>query len=98
MKKWEFEYQGHTFRVEDSASKERLFVDGEFQDENFGFGFRSRLYGTLRDAERGDKPVRVALGGWVRQCRVFVDDRLVFHTKPDKDAVQALERTHAKTD
>lgn len=96
MKKWEIRYQGHTIRVEDGVRKERLFVDGELQDEFFGSGIRSRLFGTIRDGNGGGKPIRVSLGGWNRTCRVFVDDRLVFHSKPDRVASLAMAQTRNK--
>lgn len=90
---WEIQYRGHTIRVEDSARRERLFVDDELQDEFFGFGFRSRLYGTICDEHGECKALRVALGGyWSRICRVFVDNRLVFHSKPDAVAREAMVR------
>jgi len=77
MKTLDVKYKGHAIRVENSVSKERLFVDGDLQDEFFGFGFRSRLFGRISDGEGGYEEIRVSLGGWSVQCRIFVDNRLI---------------------
>jgi hypothetical protein len=90
MKKWETSYRGHSIVVENGYSRERLYVDAELQHENFGFGFRSELRGLIRGENTGDQPVKVILGGWFVQCRVFVGHRLVFHSKPDHTATAAI--------
>ena len=93
MHTWSTHYKGHTIRVENSGSNERLFVDDELQDEFFGFGVRRRLHGRIRDGEAAGEEVNVSLGGWWGAlCRIFVDNRLIFHTKPDHIATQAIER------
>lgn len=86
-------YKGHTICVKNSGGCERLFVDDELQDEFFGFGIRSRMHGRIRDGEAAGEEVKVSLGGWWgNACRIFVDNRLIFHTKPDHIATQAIEK------
>ena len=93
MASWSTHYKGHTIHVENSISRERLFVDDELQDELFGFGVRSRLHGRIRDGESAGEEVNVSLGGfWSAVCRIFVDNRLIFHTNPDNIAAQAIEK------
>ena len=93
MKKWETSYCGHTITVENGISKERLYVDGELQHENFGIGFRSELHGVIRNDNTNDQPIKVLLGGgWSVQCRIFVDHRLVFHSKSDDAAKVAIDK------
>lgn len=97
MKKWEIQHKGHTIRVESSVSNERLFVDDELQDEYFGLGVRSRLYGIIRKGDGYGEQVKVALGGgWFVQCRIFVDHHLVFHSKPDQIASSAIANSNIK--
>lgn len=98
MKKWETPYCGHTIVVENSISKERLYVDGELQHENFGLGLRSELRGVIRNASADDQPVKVILGGWFMRCRIFVDNRLVFHSKPDRAAAAAIDDNRKKAE
>ncbi len=94
MKSWEVRYKGHQIRVENTLSHERLFVDGEFQDEQFGMGLRSRLFGKIRSADGAGEKVRVSLGGWFVQCRIFADDHLIYHSKPDGTASQAISESN----
>jgi hypothetical protein len=79
MKTWNIKHKGHEIRVENGwFSGERLIVDGETQDEQKGFGFRSRLWGKIKSGDGAGEPIKVALGGWfVIGCRIFVDDRLI---------------------
>ncbi len=91
--KWDVHYKGHTIRVENSFAQQRLFVDGELQDELYGAGFRSRMYGKIRDEDTAGEEVRVSLGGtWQVNCRIFIDNRLVFHSAPDAIAAQSVEK------
>lgn len=80
MKIWQATYNNHLIRVEGSwFTGERLFVDGELQDEQIGYLTRSRLYGTIRNEGATDERVKVSLGGWFTLgCRIFVSDRIVF--------------------
>lgn len=79
MKAWKTNYNGHEIRVENRVCSERLLVDGELQDEQIGWAMRSRLSGKVRNGEAGDTPIKVSLGGWfLIQCRIFVDDKLLF--------------------
>jgi len=94
MNKWDVHYKGHRILVENSSVQQRLFVDNELQDEFFGFGFRSRMYGKIRDGNASGDQVRVSLGGfWQNICRIFVDNRLVFHSKPDSIAAKSIENS-----
>ena len=79
MKVWNTTHKGHHIRVENGwFSGERLFVDGEMQDERKGFAFRSQLSGRIRSGEGEGAMIKVSLGGWfVIDCQIFVDDRLI---------------------
>ena len=74
MKKWEANHAGSVIAVENSAGGERLYVNGELQDEQMGLASRARLWGQLPTGET----VKVSIGGnfWVH-CRIFVDNKLV---------------------
>ena len=81
MKKhWETTFKGHTIRVENSwFGGERLIVNGELQDERTGFCLRSTLWGRIRAEDDKEKRIKVGIGGWFFvNCRIFVDDALVF--------------------
>ena len=96
MKTWETRYKGHTIRVENSLV-ERLFVDGELQDEHGTLGLRSRLHGKIRDGDGAGDAILVSLAAtFFVQCRIFVDNRLVFHSKPDRVASDAIRRNTAE--
>ena len=74
MKKWETNYCGHTIVVENRVGGERLFVNGELQDEQIGFAGRSRLWGQLKTGET----IKVSLGSIFKvHCRIFVNNKLV---------------------
>ena len=74
MKKWELNYSGNVIVVENGSGGEKLFVNGELQDEQIGLAFRSRLWGKLSTGET----IKVSLGGWFRiHCSIFVDNKLV---------------------
>jgi len=74
MKKWEIKHGENSIVVENRVSGEKLYVNGELQDERNGFSVSSRLYGKLPTGEN----IKVSLGGWfIMQCRIFVDHKLV---------------------
>lgn len=74
MKKWKLNHGANVIVVENRWSGERLYVDGELQDEQIGFASRARLYGKLNSGEK----IKVSLGGYFAvHCRVFIDDKLV---------------------
>ena len=75
MKKWQTNYDGNNIVVENRIGGERLYVNGELQDELIGlFAFRSRLWGHLQNGET----IKVSLGETFRiHCRIFVNDKLV---------------------
>jgi hypothetical protein len=76
---WEIEYKGHKVKVENTwFSGERLYVDDELQDEEVGFGIRSRLFGKIKSGDGEGEIIKVSLGAWFSvSCRIFIDDRLV---------------------
>lgn len=80
MKEWNTTHKGHQIRIENGwFSGERLFIDGELQDEQIGYALRSRLYGTIRDENAPNEAVKVSIGGWFTMgCRVFVGDKLIY--------------------
>jgi len=78
MKAWQVQYKGHDVRVENGFRGEKLIVDGKIQDAEMGFGFRSRMYGTIKDGDGAGEKIKVSLGGWIGiGCRIFIDDELV---------------------
>lgn len=83
MKKtFEVMYNEHHIRVVNSwFTGEKLFVDGQLQDEIPGPGIRSRLIGELKSSE-GKKIIKVSLGGWFKiNCRIFVENDLIYPPK-----------------
>jgi len=78
-KNWITQYKGHEIRVENGwFSGERLYVDGQLQDEHKGFRFSSRLWGKVPSEEGAGETIKVTIGGWfVMNCRIFVDDKLI---------------------
>ncbi|PIC77635.1 hypothetical protein CSV74_06015 [Sporosarcina sp. P19] len=80
MKKvFEAIYEGHRIQVENRwFTGEKLYVDGELQDENLGLAFRGTLNGRIRNKENESKSIKVTLGGFFSiHCKVFVDHVLV---------------------
>lgn len=80
MKTWTVKHKGHEISVENRwFAGERLIADGEMQDEQKGFAFRSRLWGKIPGGEGAGETIKVSLGGWfLINCRVFVDDKMVY--------------------
>lgn len=75
---WEVNYKGHRIRVENSWFGEKLIVDDELQDEQIGYGCRSRLFGKIKSGEGQGEIIKVSAGGtWTVACRIFIDDRLI---------------------
>ena len=60
---------------------ERLYVDGELQDENLGLAFGVTLTGKL-NRNNGDKRlIKVSIGvNFKINCRIFVDNKLISPT------------------
>ncbi|MBS4538485.1 hypothetical protein GOQ27_08410 [Clostridium sp. D2Q-11] len=74
MKNWEINYNGNSIVVENKAFSERLYVNGELQDEQIGFANRVRLWGNLETGEM----IKVSIGGVFRMhCRIFVNNKLL---------------------
>ena len=81
MKKvFEVTYEGHQIKVVNTwFNGEKLYVDGKLQDENIGFGLRATLTGTLNSSHDFTKNIKVRLGGGFSiNCRIFVDNVLVY--------------------
>jgi len=74
MKKWETSYCGNTIVVENRAYGEKLYVNGELQDEQIGFvAGRARLWGKLQTGEM----IKVSIGSTFKMhCRIFVNNKL----------------------
>ena len=57
---------------------EKLYVNGQLQDENLGLGLRGILNGELKNTEER-KNIKVALGGTFKiNCRIFIDNELIY--------------------
>jgi hypothetical protein len=81
MSTWTTIYKGNRILVENSwFSGERLIVNGILQDEQLGFAFRSRLWGSVRSEGSEIERIKVSLGAptFSVECRIFVDDSLIF--------------------
>lgn len=80
MKKvFEATYDGHQILVENRwFAGEKLYVNGELQDENIGLALRATLTGKLRDNSNEPQSIKVTLGGFFSiHCKIFVDHVLV---------------------
>lgn len=57
---------------------EKLYVDGQLQDENIGLALRATLTGNLRNNSNVSKNIKVTIGGYFSiHCKIFVDNVLV---------------------
>lgn len=75
MKKREINYCGNTIVVENRIAGERLYVNGDLQDEQIGIAGRSRLWGQLQTGET----IKVSMGAFFgMHCRIFINNKLVF--------------------
>lgn len=80
MKKvFEALYDGHTIQVENRwFAGEKLYVDGDLQDENIGLAIRATLTGSLKNDRNESKNIKVSMGGYFKMnCKLFVDNVLV---------------------
>lgn len=80
MKKtFEIMYDSHHILVENRwFAGEKLYVDGQLQDENLGLGLRGKLVGELKSNE-GRKIIKVSLGGYYKiNCKIFVENTLIY--------------------
>ena len=60
---------------------EKLYVDGELQDENLGLSFRGDLNGKLKSTD-GFKNIKVAVGGFYKiHCKVFVENEMIYSSE-----------------
>lgn len=78
-KEFETTYNGRHILVENRWFEgEKLFVDGQLQDENIGLGFKGILNGKLKGME-DVKQIKVAVGGFFTiECKIFVDNELIY--------------------
>ncbi|WEG15126.1 hypothetical protein PQ478_11305 [Alkalihalophilus pseudofirmus] len=79
-KVFEATYEGRQIRVENSwFSGEKLYVDGNLQDQNLGLSLRSTLQGQLTDQNGEKRNIKVTVGGTFKiQCKIFVDHALIY--------------------
>lgn len=84
MKKaWDIKYKGHNIHIENHwINGERLFVDGELQDEKTSL-FGSTLHGEIKNGEgKGDKVKVEIRSTWVAiNCKIYVNDVLLYPNK-----------------
>lgn len=74
VKRFETNHNGNVIVVENRPFSERLFVNGELQDERMGLSVQQRLWGQLETGEI----IKVSLGGvFAVHCRIFVNNKLV---------------------
>ncbi|WP_240377038.1 hypothetical protein [Bacillus piscicola] len=79
MKKvFETTYDGHHIQVENKWLGEKLYINGELQDENIGLALRATLTGKLNNDSHEARNIKVALGGFSKiRCKVFIDNVLI---------------------
>ena len=80
MKKvFEAIYDDHRIQVENRwFAGEKLYVDGELQDENLGLAFRGTLNGKLRNDTNVTKSIKVTMGGFFSiHCKIFIENELI---------------------
>ncbi len=75
---WTADYDQNEIKIENSLFRgERLFVNGELQDERFNL-FSSDLTGHLQTKDGEKKTIKVNLGGFFKiGCRLFIDDKKI---------------------
>lgn len=73
-------HEGHHIQVVNTwFSGEKLYIDGELQDENLGVVLRATLRGILKKSDQIKKNIKVSLGGFFTiKCKIFVDNVLIF--------------------
>ena len=73
-------YEGHHIQgVNTWFNGEKLYIDGQLQDENLGVALRATLRGVLKNSDEITKNIKVSLGGFFSiKCKIFVDNVLVF--------------------
>lgn len=83
MKKtFEVMHDGHHIQVLNSwFTGEKLYVNGQLQDENLGLALRAELNGELKSND-DRKSIKVAMGGFFKvNCRIFVENNLIYPNK-----------------
>lgn len=68
-------YDGHRIQVENRwFAGEKLYVNGELQDENMGLALRATLNGNLKMDCNESKNIKVTIGGFFSiHCKIFVN-------------------------
>lgn len=80
-KSWETEYKGNIIKVVNSYFNEKLFVNGVLQDETMNAA-TARLLGEIKEGEGKGERIKVTIGGFLSiECKIFIDDKLVFDSK-----------------
>ncbi|MEK5108346.1 hypothetical protein MHI57_16815 [Cytobacillus sp. FSL K6-0129] len=77
MKKvFEVNHHGNHILIENYwINGEKLYVNGELQDENLGLALRGDLKGKLEDSSE----IKVTIGGFFTvNCKIFLENRLIF--------------------
>ncbi|WP_099300718.1 hypothetical protein [Bacillus sp. Marseille-P3800] len=79
-KTFEINYEDHHILVINTwVSGEKLFIDGELQDENVGLALRGTLNGSFVNNHNQVKNVKVSIGGTLSiKCIIFVDNVQVY--------------------
>lgn len=72
MKYWEITHHMQTIRVENRWNSERLYVNGELQDERMGVRSESRLYGRIYNQNQEVEPIKVSIGTYVFRLHCLV--------------------------
>ena len=82
MKTWKFEHEGNVIEVINSATGEKLIVNGHLQDEQIGYAARSRLYGHLQSPKGERLHLKVSIGTeyLAVRCIVFLDNKEIFRS------------------
>ena len=75
-------HDGHHIQVVNSwFTGEKLYVNGQLQDENLGLAVRAVLNGELKSNDIR-KSIKVTLGGFFKiNCRIFVENSLIYPNK-----------------
>ncbi|KMK75346.1 hypothetical protein AB990_16065 [Alkalihalobacillus pseudalcaliphilus] len=79
-KTFEVNYEGHQISVINTwINGEKLYIDGNLQDENLGLSFRGTLKGKFINVNNEVRNVKVSIGGFFSiSCRIFVENELVY--------------------
>ncbi|MFC5713694.1 hypothetical protein ACFPU1_12960 [Thalassorhabdus alkalitolerans] len=73
-------YKGHEVKVENRwFAGEKLYINGQLQDENVGLALRATLRGKIPSEGGNGEEIKVVLGGIMKiKCRIFADHVLIY--------------------